>query len=251
MNIFAPDYSGRPFVFFDGIHLATLGLILALNLLFVRWSGRAGERTRVAFRYGAAGLLLLNEVVWVVWNRATGQLSLQTGLPLHLCSVMVYVAVAVLVTRRQSLYEPLYFLGIGGAFQALMTPNIGAYGFPHIRFLSSFVSHGLILSVPVYLTLVEGMRPTWSSLRRVFVWGNLYLGFVGLVNWLIGSNYMFIARKPETPSLLDMMGPWPWYIIGMEVIGIITMLALYMPFVLRDWLQAPDAGQEEQADLLR
>jgi uncharacterized membrane protein YwaF len=42
--------------------------------------------------------------------------------------------------------------------------------------------------------------------------------FVGLVNWAIGSNYMFIARKPDTPSLIDVLGPWPLYIIWLEPI---------------------------------
>lgn len=234
MNIWALDYAGRPFAFLGAAHLTALGLVLALNLLFVWWRGRASVRTRLAFRYTAAVLLLVNEAVWLLWNYDTGQWTIQTMLPLHLCSVMVYVGAAALISRSQALYEPLYFLGIGGAFQALMTPNLGPYGFPHFRFLSAFISHGLILSAPVYLTLVEGLRPTWASLWRVVLLGNLYVGFVGVVNWLIGSNYMYIAHAPDTPTVIDSLGPWPWYVLGMEALGIVTMVILYLPFAIGD-----------------
>jgi hypothetical integral membrane protein (TIGR02206 family) len=228
------DYTGRPFVFFGGAHLAALGGILALNLWFVVLRSSGHARTRVAFRYATASALLLNEAVWFAWTYATGQWDLRTILPLHLCSMMVYVGAAALVTKRQSLYELLYFLGIGGALQALMTPNLGRYGFPHIYFLSSFVSHGLILSAAVYLTVVEGLRPTRDSLRRTFIIGNLLLLLVGIVNRFTGGNYMYISHKPDTPTILDALGPWPWYIAGMEILGLLTMLVLYLPFALAD-----------------
>jgi uncharacterized membrane protein YwaF len=54
---------------------------------------------------------------------------------------------------------------------------------------------------------------------------------------LLDSNYLFLARKPYTPSLLDLLGPWPIYIIWMEVIGIATILILYLPFALADLRQ--------------
>lgn len=242
MHIWDLDYTGRPFVSFGAAHLAALGIVLALNLFFTAWRKPAGARARAAFRYAAASALLLNEAVWFAWTYVTGQWDLRTILPLHLCSMMVYVGAAALVTKRQPLYELLYFLGIGGAFQALMTPNLGRYGFPHIYFLSSFVSHGLILSAAVYLTVVEGLRPTLGSLRRAFVVGNLLLACAGVVNWLVGGNYMYVSHKPETPTILDALGPWPWYIAGMEALGLLTMLLLYLPFAragTRDNVRAP------------
>lgn len=234
MSFWSLDYTGRPFAFLGGAHLVALGLVLALNLLFVVWSRGASPKTRVVFRYTAAGLLLANEAVWHVWNWSTGQWSVRTMLPLHLCSVMVYVSAAALVWKREWLYEPLYFLGISGAFQALLTPDVGRFGFPHYRFFQCFLSHGLIVSAPVYLTLVEGLRPTWASFRRTILAGNLYLVGVGAVNAIVGGNYLFIARKPETASLLDVLGPWPWYIVGMEALGLLCMAILYLPFALKD-----------------
>jgi len=118
--------------------------------------------------------------------------------------------------------------------QALLTPDAGIYGFPHFRFFQAIISHGSIVTAAIYMTVVEKHRPYWRSLLRVAVGTNVYMLFVGMVNVLLGSNYLFIAHKPETASLMDVLGPWPWYILSLEVIGLAISLLLYLPFALRD-----------------
>ncbi|GAB4481647.1 MAG: hypothetical protein OHK0031_03680 [Anaerolineales bacterium] len=86
----------------------------------------------------------------------------------------------------------------------------------------------------IYLTVVENMRPTWKSIWRVFAGMNVYMLIVFIINQRIGSNYLFIAHKPETASILDMLPPWPYYILYIEAIGLLTSLILYLPFALRD-----------------
>jgi uncharacterized membrane protein YwaF len=69
---------------------------------------------------------------------------------------------------------------------------------------------------------------------RVFVWMNIYAVIIYFVNVYLGSNYLMINYKPTTPSLLDLLPPWPLYIVYIEMIGIITMLLLYLPFAIKD-----------------
>ncbi len=85
------------------------------------------------------------------------------------------------------------------------------------------------------MTVVEGFRPTWRSFARVAILGNVYMGVVFLINSLIGSNYMFINRKPDTPSLIDLLPPWPYYLIYLELIGFVVFLLLYLPYIIKDW----------------
>ncbi len=228
---FAKDYPGQPFRTFDPPHLVTLGLIVLLNLALATLRG-AAPPTLAGVRYTLAAIILLNELAWHLWHIATRQWTLQTMLPLHLCSVMVYLSAFTLITRQPLAYELLYFMGIGAASQALFTPDLGPYGFPHFRYWQTFISHGLLVSVPIYLTVVEGFRPEWFSLVRVAVGMNVYVLLVGGVNKILGSNYLFIAHKPETASLLDYLGPWPWYILSLEAIGFVLSVLLYLPFVL-------------------
>jgi hypothetical integral membrane protein (TIGR02206 family) len=84
------------------------------------------------------------------------------------------------------------------------------------------------------MTVVERLRPTWKSLLRVFIWMNIYAGIVYFINIYLGSNYLMINYKPDTPSLLDLLPEWPMYILYMEMIGIAAMLLLYLPFAVKD-----------------
>jgi len=178
--------------------------------------------------------LIVDELAWHGWNWATGQWTFQTMLPLHLCSVFVFLSAYMLITKSYPVYEYAYFLGIGGAIQALLTPDAGRYGFPHFRAFQVMISHGSIVTAAIFMTVVEGYRPTWRSLLRVAVGANLYMLAVGMLNWAIGSNYLFIARKPETASLMDLLGPWPWYILSLEAVGLAICLLLYLPYAIRD-----------------
>jgi uncharacterized membrane protein YwaF len=45
---------------------------------------------------------------------------------------------------------------------------------------------------------------------------------------------MDTGQKPATPSLLDMLGPWPWYLLAGELIAVLLVLLLYLPFALAD-----------------
>lgn len=232
-QLFALEYTGPAFVLFGPAHLAALGCLLLLNVGLLRQRG-SPPGTRMMTRRALAFVLIANEIAWHVWSWRTGTWTLQVMLPLHLCSVFVWLSAYMLISGSARVYEYAYFLGIAGPLQALITPDAGLYGFPHFRFFQTLISHGLILTAALYMTVVEGYRPNRRSLVRVLVGMNVYIAAVGVINVLLGSNYLFIAHKPETASIVDFLGPWPWYIVAMEVIGFINCLVLYAPFEWAD-----------------
>ena len=59
-----------------------------------------------------------------------------------------------------------------------------------------------------------------------------YTAAVGLVDVVTGGNYMFLRQRPPTPSLLDAMGPWPWYLATATVLGVVLFVVLDLPFWL-------------------
>jgi len=232
---FLADYTGGAFRFFDTAHIAALLLTLALCLFFIAFRRRFTPTQRRAVRVTMATLLLVNEIGYHLWRIVTHRWFLDTMLPLQLCSVLVWASAAMLLTRSYRLYEFMYFLGIGGATQALLTPDAGIYGFPHYRWFQTFLAHILIVSSAVYMTAVERYRPTWKSLKRAIIGLNIYAAFVGIVNALLGSNYLFIARKPDIPTLIDQLAPWPWYVLELEALALVVLWLLYVPFALYDW----------------
>jgi hypothetical integral membrane protein (TIGR02206 family) len=235
-NFFAGlDYAGEPFRLFGPAHLAALGVVLLVSVFLIYFRFHSDEKLRRYFRYGLAILLLVNEALYHLWRGVTGQWTIQIMLPLHLCAIAVYLSAIMLITKNYTLYKYLYFFGIGAALQALLTPNASIWGFPHFRFFQTFIAHGSIVTAALYMTIVERYRPYWKSILPIIIGMNIYMVFVQIVNFSIGSNYLWIGRKPEFSSLIDLLGPWPWYIIPMEIIGIISCLVLYLPFALSDW----------------
>lgn len=228
------DYQGGAFVLLGPSHLSVL-LCLAIVIGYFAWQRNSmSPLARKRWRYGMAILLLLNDAARHWWYWYNGLWSLQLMLPLHLCSLMAYTAY-MLITLDYRVYEIMYFAGIGGAAQAFITPTLGQYGFPHFHYWQYFLWHALIILGAVYMTLVEGYRPTLLSLGKTAIALNVALIIVGIANVFLGSNYMFLAYKPPEGSMFDYLGPWPWYIVAMEVIGLALCALLYLPFAVRDW----------------
>jgi hypothetical integral membrane protein (TIGR02206 family) len=233
-QFFSGNYNGEPFELFGTPHLVALTIVALINLALITAGRRLPERWRTPIRYTLAAILLIDEALWHWWNWSTGQWSIQKTLPLHLCSVLVFLSAVMLITKSYAIFEFAYLLGIAGALQALLTPDAGPYGFPHFRFFQVMISHGSIITAAVYMATVEGYRPTVRSIKHVLIRGNLYALGVGIVNALIGSNYLFIARKPETASLLDVLPPWPWYLPMLELLALLMIGLLYLPYAIQD-----------------
>lgn len=247
-QFFAGDYPGPAFEFLGTAHLAAISALLLLNLYLLRYR-KADDPARSRLRWTLALILWGNEFAWHYWNYAVGKWTFQTMLPLQICSLLVWFGALMLVTKSQRIYEFMYLLGIGGAIQALATPDLGIYGYPHFRFFQTFISHGLIVTSAIYMTAVEGFRPTWKSLLRVAVWTNVYVVIIYFVNVYLGSNYLMINHRPETPSLLDYLPDWPVYVLYMEAIGVITFLILYLPFAVKDWYTKLRLGRDSMSRL--
>jgi uncharacterized membrane protein YwaF len=64
---------------------------------------------------------------------------------------------------------------------------------------------------------------------------NIYAAIIYPINMLLGTNFLYINGKPATASILDMLPAWPYYLIYMELIGIVVFMLLYLPFIIKDW----------------
>ncbi len=241
------DYAGDPFELFGVPHIAVLVVVgLAGLALVLRGRDLSPDRRR-SLSHLLAWLLILNEILWHVWAAVENLYTLDEMLPLHLCSVMVWVSAYALVAGDRRFYPAMYFLGVGGAIQALITPDAGIYGFPHVRFMQTMISHGLVFLAGVFVASAEGYRPTVRAVVSVFAGLNVYALVVGFINAAVGSNYLYVNGKPETPSIIDMMPAWPWYLLYLEVIALVLFLLLYLPFVRRPREAPASAGPKPPA----
>lgn len=219
----------RPFSLSHLLSAAAVLVVVAVLAVF-RVPIRAGVADPI-LRWTMAAILLANEAGLVLWRARHGMLRVQDSLPLHLCGVSVLLAVVMLPLKSFALFELTYFWAVGGALQGLITPDVDGYEFPHWRFLQTFISHGLIVVANIYMIVVLGMRPTFTSLLKSLVVLNIYGVLMLAFNSLTKSNYGFLCRKPDQPTLYDMLGPWPWYLASLEGLAILISFLAYVPFL--------------------
>jgi hypothetical integral membrane protein (TIGR02206 family) len=81
----------------------------------------------------------------------------------------------------------------------------------------------------------EGQRPTWRGLAITFVATNLLLPLIWLINRLTSGNYWFVTSPPSTPSLIDYMGPWPWYLLSAQAVALLIFALALLPFEVPRW----------------
>jgi hypothetical integral membrane protein (TIGR02206 family) len=222
---------------FGPAHLWTLAFIAIVGsiiVITVRLARNPAVARSVAFLLAA--LVVINAAVTYGMRLATGRFDVSTWLPMHLCDWAAVTVVLALCFRWQWAYELAYFWSLGGTLQALLTPDI-VVDFPTIWFLVFFIGHGGVIVSVIFLTLALGMRPWPRSLVRAFLWSNVYLLCAGLVDYLLDVNYGYLCEKPQRGSLLDYLGPWPIYIVGLEIVGTFTFFILYLPFLIADSLR--------------
>ncbi|MBO9131188.1 TIGR02206 family membrane protein [Bacillus sp. 165] len=229
-DLFIQDGS-QPFILFSLTHLLTLFVIIAVCFgMYIMRKQLKKDLLNKIFRYSLAVTLLFSEISLMWWLNYIGVWSIQDSLPLHLSSLSLLLSSLLLITRNYKLFEFTYFVGVGSALQAMITPDLHAYTFPHFRYVHFFISHGGIVVANLFIVFVEGFRPSLKSVFKAFLYLNSYTVFIFIINLLLQGNYMYIMRKPVNPSILDYLGPWPIYIIPLEVITLATFLLLYIPF---------------------
>ena len=227
-----------PLILFGSAHVISILLIAAVGI-GLPLSARRATHTTTRYRIGLAiaALLVLQEGVhiWLLANHYDRLLS--SLLPLHLCGLSVLLTAWTLAARSYSAYEIVYFWAWGGTLQALLTPDLDR-GFPDPAFIAFFIGHGLVIVGVLYATLVYRFRPRLSSIFKSLAALLLVVAVVAPINLWLGTNYLFLCSKPEQASLMDLLGPWPWYILSLAGLALVSSFVYYLPFPIADRIAA-------------
>jgi len=201
------------FAMFSPQHLVTLTALLGLGILVVRARRRKWVGTLIGVALTAYALAIYSQ------KAMAGDLAWDSALPLELCHWVMAACVVSLFRPYRWATEIAYYWGFAGTLQAVLTPDL-ADGFPSWEFLQFFWSHGGILLGIVFLVARPGFRAEPGAVARMFAAVNVYALVVGTLNWIFGWNYGYLCGKPARPSLLDLLGPWPWYLLSLEGVAL-------------------------------
>ncbi len=224
------NYQEPSFELFSIAHLAAIG-VLGLSI-FLLYLFRKSPPAPVKIERLFALSLLLMEGFYHGWMICSGRWMASQSLPLELCSISLMAAIVLLWTGNRHLIDFVFFAGIGGALQAMATPVLDI-GFPHFRYFHFFYIHIGIILTALYFAWMKGYRPTFKGILKTMLALNLLLPLIIAANFLFQGNYMFLQEKPLNGSLLDFLGPYPWYILSLEGAAFIIFTCIWLLF--REW----------------
>jgi hypothetical integral membrane protein (TIGR02206 family) len=210
---------------FSDPHLAALAVLVIATTASV-WVARTA-RTPVVVAV-ARTLALLIAAGWAgeyIVDLVNGTWSVKYDLPLQLTDAVSLTAILALWTRRQLLVELLYFWALTASLQATLTPDLGQ-SFPSIYYFTYFDYH--VWAVVAAFMLVFGCEqyPRPRAAWRAFAMTLAFAAISGAADLITGGNYMYLRTRPQHGSLLSLLGPWPWYIGGAALVGLVMLLAL-------------------------
>jgi len=193
---------------------------------------------RLVLGYGIAA----NELVWWVFRYAHEGIH-ATNLPLQLCDLTVWMTVLACLTKIPAVVEFAYFAGVGGSGMAILTPDLWTPwpSYPAIYF---FLAHGGVLVACVVLIFGRVSAIRLGAMWRAFAILAVYAAIIGAFDRAFGANYLYLCRKPANPSLLDWLGPWPWYLGGGAAVGLLLFWVLWLP--VRPLAAVPEPAIEKR-----
>lgn len=227
-------HSQLRFQAFGSSHQAVLSLSLLLALALIAW-GRLNRR-HPAHRWlpRVLGLVIVvAELVFVYYPVYLGTFGWDWGLPLQLCDLTAFIGGAGLVFESAFMLEVGFFLGLSATLLTTATPDL-RHDYPHIEFWCFFLTHAFVSVAVAYAVFGLDRRPRPNAGLRVWLAVNAYGLLAILVNLKLGSNYLYICRKPGVNSPFDYLGDWPYYVVALDLllgafIAGLTLIARIVP----------------------
>lgn len=206
---------------FGPSHLVVLA-ICAVGIVAIVLFGRRAQGGSVNRAFAVA--IVLVTIPLQILQLLPEEWNPRTSLPFQLCDLAWMFAVYSLWTRSRLGATVTYLWGITLTTQAMLTPDLGS-GFPEPRFLMFWAMHVLIVWAAVHLVFGLRLLPTWATYWRTVGITAVWAGSVMVYNTAADTNYGYLNGKPASASILDLLGPWPFY-VAVEIVLIMAVWAL-------------------------
>lgn len=232
----------QPFVAYGTSHFAVLLVTVTILVAMCMIARGRGPRLGVGSVIERSQALTMAVILLLAWPCkiwAYRAMGVKLVLPMHLCDWAGIAGAIALIRRRPLAAELVYFWGLAGTLNGVLTPDLGQ-DFPHPRFFVFFVLHCGVVITAFYMVIGLRLIPRPGAVWRMFAWTQLYVLAAFLVNWLtrdsslIESNYGFLQHKPLDANnpVLNALGEWPWYIFGLQAVCLTAFFLLNLPFWL-------------------
>ncbi len=205
-------------------------LVIVLVLRFLKNQSASTQRK---WEIGFFAYIIIHVFIWQAYYIYSGTWNAGETLPLQLCDISRILGGFLMFRFNQYLFEFILLLGLGGALQSFLTPEIAMIYNP-LTHVDYYLSHILIMLFGLYYFYVKGKRIRKNSWVSSFILGLILMAFLGLFNYFFKGNYMFLSEKPIVENPL-VIGDWPYYILAFIGAGLGNILLSYWLFRWKKW----------------
>ncbi|MBQ6717418.1 MAG: YwaF family protein [Clostridia bacterium] len=222
---------GAGFDLFGTVHLSWLAafviLAVAASIIYRKLSPKARNIMRIA----VASLILLDEgwkwVFLFIGNRYE-----HSYLPLHLCSINVFLVAFHIFKKSKIVENFLYAFCIPAGIIALLTPSWTALPPVNFMHIHSFSIHILLALYPLMLVVGGDIKPDIKMAPKCLLL-LLGMGIIVLgVNFLCDTNFMFLMRTDDISFLVLFKGVFGAHQWAFPILLPIVLAVMYLPIVI-------------------
>ena len=220
--------SGVGFAQFDILHLSWLAIFLFIVSCSIIWYRQLTEKGRRIWKAAVAGLLVADEIFKVVMLIA-GNRYLPSYLPLHLCSINIFMIAYHAWKPSKLIGGYLYTVGIPGAVAALVFPSWTSLPLANFMHLHSFTVHILLALYPITLMTAGELAP---KIKKIPLYLLLLIGMavpIYFVNLALDTNFMFLMSADSGNPLYLFEQLWGSHLYGFPVIIAGVLIVMYLP----------------------
>lgn len=217
---------GVGFAQYDLCHILWLLFFVTLAAVCCLCYRKCDPEKRRNFRYAMAALLVADEVF--------KQVCLQIGdrftfsyLPLHLCSINIFLIVIHAIRPSKLLGNFLYTVSIPAAIAALVFPAWTALPFGNFMHMHSFTVHILLALYPIVLTAGGDIRPDLRVLPKILLMMGGFAVFALCVNLALDTNFMYLMYPPKGNPLVWFEKTFGNHLIGYPVLIALVLFVMY------------------------
>lgn len=205
--------------------------ITFLLIIFFLWIGRfINIKNKLVFAKAISIITIIITLANHIIDINNSNWDIYENLPLHLCSISNLIVCFILFLRKnQKLFEFLFYCGFWGGLMAILTAQINDYDGSLFKYIQYYSSHGTIIFMPLFMFYHLGYKLSKFSWLRLLIILNICMAIIIPLNFMIGSNYMYLAEAPNIKNPL-VFGDWPFYILNWEFIILILFYITYLLF---------------------
>ena len=224
-----PDGKGfEPFGILHISWLCILAVIVVLNCLLLKKFTNSQQRI---WQKTVAYLIVLDEVFKVTMLVAGGNYSV-SYLPLHLCSINIFMILLHSYKPSKLLDNFLYTVCIPGAVAALLFPTWTELPIGNFMHIHSFTVHILLAMYPLTLALSGKMQLSWRMIPKCLLLLLLMAIPIYVINLLLDTNFMFLMEADAGNPLYWFGQNWGNHLYGFPVLIGAVLVVMYLPMEL-------------------